>query len=203
MNIKNSLLVFITILLLTGCGNGGVMDCSDAEQMKTVTNVIEKTIPKDSKVENVHFVTNSTSSSVGTGFTGARVYFDTSSDEHKTATVDFEHEDQSKIEDNKYHSQYFGKNKLGRTVSTYDYSQVAANINKAEALLKEKNIEVSGIDTYIIQFFENPKDDSHSFDLLSKSGSTKFTGRKISTEYLVITCEADSEGNITFPDLEE
>lgn len=199
---KSLILTVFSFLLLTACSSS-VVDCSDVKQMKNVGDEISSVIPKDAKVTNIYFTVNSTGSTVGTGFSSVRVCFDTPDKEYKVAEINFEDNNKSTISDNKTYVEYFGKGVLGRDIANYDFGQIATNINKAESLLKEKNIEVSGIDNYTIQIYENPQDDSHTFDLLSKNGSTKFTGRKISTEYLVIECEADSEGNVTFPEIEE
>lgn len=204
--IRTFSLLFLSVILFSGCSNVTI-NSFDSESMKTVGAIIEKYVPADSKVTGVNFLTISTtsSSSVTTDFSRVNVYFETPDNQRKVAMIVFGKDDESIVkEDLNSSSSYVGKEgPLGRVLSGYDYSQVTYNIEKAVKELKEYEVPVSGIEGYSITFFENPENDKQTFQLLSKHGSTKFTGRRISTEYLVIDCAADANGNISFPALEK
>lgn len=200
MQLKTFLFIAVAILL-TSCKNNP--DGFKQEDMQKLGESIFPNIPADSKISDMNF-TSTMPNYVSSEFSSVNVYFTTPSDEKKYADITFKEPDRNAIKDNSSSVESWGeKNKIGRILTNYDFTVIEKNYDKAIKELEKENILISGVNSYNIKFYEDPQFDKHQFELLSKHGSTKFTGRKISTEYIIIKCIADAEGNITYPDLEE
>lgn len=195
-------LFLLLAIFFTSCG-GSSFDACKTEDMKTINNTINEILPANAKTRSAYLFYSTTYSTIGTNVNNINVYYDESDGNHKFANIQLDNKEKSEIKDDNNYVEPFGdKNPRGRDITNYDFTIVSTNLNKAIDILKEEDILISGFENYIIDYYEDPQFDKHRFTLLSKAGDAKLKGRRLETEYYVISCVADADGNITFPDIE-
>ena len=181
--------------LFTSCS--GNPDMTKEEDMKKISEIIEKELPEGAMVTSV-----SLSPLKSDGFsTEARLvnvyYFDAEDNEHTLAIFpagDIEPKDDVK---GKRKTPKGTKNIKGRSIKDYDFSQITKNINAAATEVIAKEYTYSGLGSYTITFYQNPEEDTHDFSIQSKvANSTQVQGRRITTQYYEFDCKADAAGNV-------
>jgi hypothetical protein len=191
------------IAVFSSCGKS--VDLAKAEDTSTLKEAINEHMRDDMKVESI-IISCGSSSSVNTDVESAIITYINPEGKEMTMYIPFglspgEFSDKESL----IQGSHIGKGPVkGRAIKDYDYSAIASNVAKAIEKASEKDIPVHGIDSYRIEFFEDPTLDKHHFSLLSKQeGSTTMKGRQIVTSYYEFDCTADAEGNVTVKGLDE